>query len=98
MRETQKCRKCGKTFSQIERTGPFLGGMGETMRHSEDKKCPHCGGSVIWIDENGSPLSACKRMEDANRHFRLGVLWAVIAILAYLAAYFLIKHGGRIWR
>jgi len=74
MREIQKCRRCGKTFSEITRTGPSIGSMGDIMRHSDEKACPYCGGSVIWVNEKGDPLSSYKRMEEANRHLKLGCL------------------------
>jgi ribosomal protein S27AE len=91
MREIQRCRKCGHVFAKIDRSGPSIGGMGDIMRHSDDRVCPRCGGSVIWVDEGGSPLSAYKRMEEANRHLRLACLWGAIALIGWLIIYFVLR-------
>jgi hypothetical protein len=91
--ELQKCQTPGKVFSQIERTGPSIGGIGEIMRHSDEKVCPNCGGPVIWVDYKGSPLSAYKRMEEANRHLRLGCIGGIIALIGFLALYYFVHFG-----
>jgi len=90
MKEFQKCQKCGKVFARIDRTGPSIGGIGEAMRHSDEKVCPSCGGPVIWVDDSNSPLSAYRRMEEANRHLRLGCLFGVVAVIGFLILYFLV--------
>lgn len=63
--------------------------MGDIMRHSDEKICPHCGGQVIWTDTDGAPMSPYKRMQDANRHLRLGCLYGIIAIIGCIILYFL---------
>lgn len=90
MREFQKCQKCGKVFAQIDRTGASIGGIGEIMRHSDEKVCPSCGGTVVWVDDGGSPLSAYRHIEDANRQLRLGCLWGIIALLGFLLLYYFV--------
>ena len=91
MREIQRCRKCGQVFAQIDRSGPSIDVLGDTMRQSGDKVCRRCGGSVIWVDYGGSPLSDYKRMEEANRHLRLGCLWGVVALIGWLIIYFVLR-------
>jgi len=90
MSEFQKCQKCGKTFARIDQTGPSIGGMGDIMRHAGEKMCPSCGGPVIRVDDNGSPMSAYERMEEANRHMRLGCLWGIVALIGWLLSYFFV--------
>ena len=95
MRETQRCQDCGHVFSEIERTGPSLGGIGDIMRHAGEKACPRCGGAVKWVSQGGSPLSANKRLEEAHHHLRLGCLWGAIAggiaLIGFLIAHFVLK-------
>ena len=89
MREYQKCRRCGRIFAQIDRSGSPISVMSESMRRAEEKECPDCGGPVIWVDNQDSPLSENKQMEEANRHLRMGCLWSFIAlILVYVLYHF----------
>ena len=90
MSEFQKCQKCGRTFAQLDRSGSSIGEMGDIMRRADDKMCPICGGRVIWVDDSGSPMSAYKRMEDANRHLRLGCLWGLVALIGWLLFYYFV--------
>lgn len=90
MSELQRCQKCGQVFDQIDRTGPLTGGIGELMRHADEKVCPSCGGRVIWIDDSGSPMSAFERMEEANRHMRLGCLWGIVALIGFFILYYFV--------
>lgn len=90
MIEIQKCRKCGKVFSEVYRTGPSMIGIG-IWRHADEKICPVCGGPVIWVDERGVPLSPYKRMEEAKRHLRLGCFWAIVAIIGLIIYFVVIK-------
>ena len=88
MNEFQRCQKCGTTFTRIDRTGPSIGGMGDIMRHADEKMCSRCGGRVIWVNDSGSPMSAYKRMEEANRHMKLGFLWGIVALIGWLIFYY----------
>lgn len=88
MSEFQKCQGCGRISAQIDRIGPSIGGIGEIMRLADEKSCPHCGGPVIWVDDRGSSMNACKRMEEANRHMRLGCLWGILALMGFLVFYY----------
>ncbi|MFC1539018.1 hypothetical protein ACFL6H_06325 [Candidatus Latescibacterota bacterium] len=90
MREFQKCQKCGKLYCQIDQTGPSIGGFGDIMLQSDETVCTSCGGTVIWVDEGGSPLSAYKRFEEANSHLRLGCLYGISALIFFLILYFLV--------
>lgn len=91
MTEYQKCRKCGYVFAQIDRSGPSIGGFGDIMRHGDETMCPHCGGSVIWVDSTDLPLSPYKRMEDAKRHMKLGCLYGIVALLGWLLFFLFIR-------
>jgi DNA-directed RNA polymerase subunit RPC12/RpoP len=84
MRESQKCQKCGRSFTRIDRTGPYIEGMGDIMRRVKEKTCPGCGGRVIWVDENGTPMNTYKSIEESNKHFRLGCLWGVVALVGFI--------------
>lgn len=90
MSEFQKCQKCGRTFARFDRTGPSIGEMGDIMRRAGEKVCPSCGGPVIWVDDGGSPMSPHKRMEEANRHLRLGILWGIVALIGWLFLYYFV--------
>ncbi len=76
------------SLPSIDRTGPSIGGLGDIMRHAEEKMCPRCGGRVIWVDDSSSPMSAYKRMEEANCHMRLGCLWVIVALIGWLILYY----------
>jgi len=90
MSEFQKCQTCGRTFARFDRSGAPVGGMGDLMRHADEKRCPSCGGRVIWVDDRGSPMSAYKRMEAANRNMRLGCLCGVVSLIGWLLFYFFV--------
>ncbi|MGD0294281.1 MAG: hypothetical protein ABSB30_10530 [Terracidiphilus sp.] len=91
MREIQKCRRCGHVFCEIERSGPSPVGLGHISLHAGEKLCPRCGGPVVWVDESGSPLSAYKRLEEANWHQRQGCLLLAIIVLLGLILSFVVQ-------
>jgi hypothetical protein len=35
-------------------------------------------------------MSAYKRMEDANRHLRLGCFWGLVALIGWLLSYYFV--------
>jgi len=90
VRECQKCRKCGKVFAEVDRNASSIGGTSDLFRHVDEKTCPRCGGSVIWVDEDDQPLSISKRVEEVNRHLRLGCLWGIIALLGLFLLWYLV--------
>lgn len=94
MRESQKCRKCGHVFSQFERTGPSVGGLGDIMRRGRTMQCPRCGGPVTWVDDGGMPLSPHQRMEDTKRHLRLALLFGAIALIGFAIVFLIVKGAG----
>ncbi len=57
MKETQACRKCGRVFAEMTRSGPshplFL--TSDIMRRSGITMCPSCGGKVAWTGEQAGP-------------------------------------------
>lgn len=87
MGETQKCLKCKRMFARYERTGPSPNWMGDAARRTDVKTCPSCGGRVVWVDDDGLPLSDLERMDDAKRHLMLGCLWGVVSLVGFLLVY-----------
>ena len=81
MTEYLKCEKCNKIFAKRTRTGPGFGGMPAWYMSSGEGVCPHCFGEVIWIDEEGIPLSPHKRMKYYNKRMRVIVIWIILIVV-----------------
>jgi len=92
----RECQKCGKIFEKIEISSPIQESIiiGQIVRPSDKKVCPNCGGSVIWVDEKGSPLNDYnyRWIEEDNRHRGVDYIWKIIALIGFLVfSYFVLK-------
>jgi len=90
MKAQMKCQRCGEVLYYIVRTELPISTIGDIMRYSGGATCPECGGVAIWVDENGSPLSAVRRLREAQRHMKLTFFWVIIALIGFLIIYFLL--------
>jgi predicted RNA-binding Zn-ribbon protein involved in translation (DUF1610 family) len=89
--EKQVCRKCGRVYATVQVSAVTFQSFGRIERITSEDKCPKCGGLVIWVSEDGRPLSSERQMADLRRKAGWAVFWILVAIgLFFLAR--LLKH------
>jgi hypothetical protein len=81
MTEYFMCRKCGKVYFRMDRTGPSLGVMGDVMRHAQTSRCRTCAGVVIWVDDRGRALGS-ERDDISGAPSALGEIFAGVCMVA----------------
>jgi hypothetical protein len=78
------CRRCKTVFATTSSDPITVHSLGRIERVLSERKCPKCGGMVIWFSDDGIPLSYKHRVADMRRKLGVAVFWAAIAALILL--------------
>ena len=81
MTEKQMCRRCKTVFATTSSNPITVHSLGRIERVLSERKCPKCGGMVIWVSGDGTPLSYKHRAVDIRRKLAMALVWAAIAAL-----------------
>ena len=76
--ERQVCYKCGREFASTQVDATTFHSFGRIERIVDKKICPDCGGTLLWVDENGMPLD---REWAVKHHFKMAALWAIPVLI-----------------
>ena len=93
MTEKQRCQKCGAVYATTS-GGAMFPSLGRTQRVLSERKCPKCGGLVIWVSEDGRPLSHKHQMAEVTNNAKKALVWLAV-LVALLAFVFWAGRGSR---
>jgi len=83
--ERQICRRCQTVFATTSGSPVTAHSPGRIQRIVSERRCPKCGGQVIWVGSDGTPLSYKHRVADVRRNLGMALLWfGVAALLMFL--------------
>lgn len=78
MVEKQVCQKCGHVFATTHVGTSNFHSLGRIEKIIDERKCPRCGGLVLWVSETGRALSSKRQIADFRRQFKIVLLWIAI--------------------
>ena len=59
-----------------------------------ERKCPRCGGLVIWVSADGRFLNDKHQMADVTGHAKRALVWLAM-LIAIVALLFWVGRGSR---
>lgn len=80
MAEKQMCRRCRTVYAATSPNPLSSHSLGRIERALSERRCLKCGGPVIWVSEDRTPLSYTHRVKDLRRNLLMALFWVAVAV------------------